>query len=249
MTIELINITKTYKKNRGVHQINAKIEAGQIIALVGANGAGKSTIINLLLRFYDPDSGTIFLNGCDIRYYNLEEYWSKFACMLQNSNLYDITLRENLLLGNIPKLHNINNETLCSFLSMLGLSMSSNDMERQVNKQFDQNGLVFSPGQMQKLNVVRTLLAYRPVMILDEPSSSMDAITENAIVDTIFSSLNNQMLFFISHRLSNMKKVNKIVFLENGEVREIGSHNDLMNLQGKYAELFEKQAFNFIETC
>ena len=133
--------------------------------------------------------------------------------MLQHSNLYNITLRENLMLGNVSKMKTLDNAALRSFLQLLGLkNIQQCDLERHVSKQFYDDGIIFSPGQEQKINVVRTLLADKKIIVLDEPSSSMDALTENMIMDTIFSLSSGKMIFFISHRLSNMKKVDKIFF-------------------------------------
>ena len=167
--------------------------------------------------------------------------------MFQHSNLYSLTLRENLMLGNIKRLNKIDDNALCAFLGSLGLNdINRKDLERQISKQFHQDGIIFSPGQAQKINVIRTLLCNHPIVILDEPSSSMDALTEDIIMETVFSFAKNKMLFFISHRLSNMKKVDKIVFLDKGKIAEIGSHAELMDQKGKYSELFEKQANKFI---
>ena len=229
--------------NYVLENISFEVSGDQKIALAGVNGAGKSTIINLLLRFYEPSQGEILVNGCNVRYYNLEEYWAVFSCMFQQTNLYNMTLRENLLLGNNSKFNMVDNHALLSFLRAMGVnSVALDDLERQVSKQFTDDGLILSPGQAQKINVARTLLTDNPVVVMDEPSSSMDALTEDIIMDRIFSFSRKKMIFFISHRLSNLKKVDKIVFLEGGRLIESGSHDKLMELKGRYFELYEKQA-------
>lgn len=193
-----------------INDVSFEVNENEKIALAGINGAGKSTLINLLLRFYEPTKGQILINGSDIRVYNLQDYWSCFSCMFQHSNLYNITLRENLMFGTLDKIGFVNNDALCTFLASLGINISSDFLNRQISKQFYEDGLIFSPGQSQKISVVRTLLNDAPVVVLDEPSSSMDALTEDSILETAFAFSKSKILFFISHRLSNLKKVDKI---------------------------------------
>ena len=117
----------------------------------------------------------------------------------------------------------------------------------QVGKNFESNGLIFSPGEIQKLNIVKTLLRESKILILDEPSSSMDAIAEGQIINNVFDMANDKSLIFISHRLSNLKNVDKIIFLENGKILEIGSHDELIKLEkGAYKKMYEIQAQKYL---
>ena len=151
------------------------------------------------------------------------------------------------MLGNIAKLKTVDDFSLCSFLQSSGLKyITQDDLQRHISKQFHNDGIVFSPGEEQKISDVRTLLADRAIVVFDELSSSMDVLTEDMIVNTIFTLSSLKMIIFVSHRPSNMKKVDKILFMERGKLVESGSHKELIKLNGKYAELFEKQSKNFI---
>ena len=248
ITIQFENVSFKYpgSKEYVIKEVSFSVKKGEKIAFAGVNGAGKTTLISLLLRFYEPTSGCILINSQDVKNFNLHEYWSYFSCMFQKSNLYNITLKENLMLGQIEKIDSSNDVALCAFLSSLGLNMDKSMLNNSVSKQFDENGMIFSPGQAQKIGVVRTLLKSSQILILDEPSSAMDAISESLIMETAFSFSEGKILFFVSHRLSNLKKVDRIIFLSNGCIEEIGTHNELMNNKSMYFNLYNKQLQKYI---
>lgn len=247
-SIEFSNVWFCYPNSQEyvIKDISFHVKNGEAIAFAGLNGAGKTTLINLILRFYEPTKGIIKINGKDVRQFDLNEYWKAFSSMFQHSNLYNITLRENLLLGSLDKKDGIDDVTLCSLLKNMGINIDANIMDLPVSKQFYENGLIFSPGQAQKLNVVRTLLSESQVLILDEPSSTMDVLSEDLILESAFSFSKDKILFFISHRLSNLKKVDKIFFLNEGRIEESGSHEELMGKKSIYFQLYSKQLNKYI---
>ena len=192
-------------------------------------------------------SGQILINGKDVNIYNLQEYWSFFSCMFQQSNLYDISVRDNLLLGYLAKGTTVDDSAICCFLASMGINISVDFLDRNVGKQFYKDGVVFSPGQSQKINVARTLLYDAPIIIFDEPSSSsMDALTEDSVLESAFSCTESKFLILISHRLSNLKKVDKIIYLDRGKISEIGSHEDLMANHSQYFDLYIKQSNKYL---
>ena len=246
--IEFRDVSFIYpnSKNYVLKNINFVINNKEKVAFAGLNGAGKTTIINLLLRFYEPTEGEIMLNNINIKNYKIEDYWKLFTPMFQHSNLYNITLRENLIISNIKNQHLYSATNLPFYLEDLEMSLPMDAFNKQVSKSFDKDGLIFSPGQAQKINIAKTLIRNAPIVILDEPSSAMDAISENKIMETVFNFSVNKMLIFISHRLSNLKMVDKIIFLINGEIVEIGSHNELMNNKLYYYQMFNAQSQKYI---
>ncbi len=223
------------------------IREGEIAALVGHNGAGKTTIIKLLLRLYDPVSGVIRLNGRDIREYNLHAYRELFAVTFQDFCLFGITVMENVLMGR----HYENDEQVAEdALKKAGVYekvMSLPDgIHTVMTKEFDEHGAVFSGGESQKLAVARTFAKDSYVKIFDEPSSALDPIAEYELFQNIMKEGSDHTMFFISHRLSSVKKCDKVFMLEDGKLIEEGSHTELMALNGSYAKMYRRQAMNYL---
>ena len=242
--IHFLNVSFKYPSSEQyiLKDLSFKIRKDEKIALAGLNGAGKTTIINLLLRFYEPTAGKILINGIDIKEYNLYDYWKYFSCMFQNSMLYNVSLKENILLGKHNKSIPNDEECILKAADKIGLSISSDYLLFPVNKQFFQDGLVFSPGQIQKLNILRTIIKEASIIIFDEPSSALDAATEDIIFNELLSASENKTMILISHRLSCLKDVDRIIFLENGQIVEEGNHMELIQNHGRYYELFTKQS-------
>jgi len=222
--------------------ISFKIGADEKVALVGVNGAGKSTIIKLLLREYLPTSGEIIINGAPIQDLNFRSYTSRIAVLMQNFMLINsITIRQNLLLGN----ENVSDEKIFEALSVVGfdehVKKLSKGLDQRLNSYF-KDGTELSGGQNQRLSIARTLLKKSDLLVLDEPTSAIDARAEQDIFNELFSKRMQRSALIISHRFSTVRKANTIIVVDDGQIVEAGSHEELMKNDGLYKELFSKQA-------
>lgn len=237
----------SYKDEETIQDLSFVLKKGEVAALVGHNGAGKTTIIKLLLRFYDPTSGVIKLNGIDIREYNLKAYRDLFATTFQDFALFGMSIRENVLMGR----HYENEEELVKkSLKRAGVYEKVMSLEQGIDtmmtKEFDENGAVLSGGESQKIAVARTFAKDSEVKIFDEPSSALDPIAEYELFKNIMKEGNQHTMLFISHRLSSVKVCDKVFMLERGRIIEEGSHKELMEKNGSYAEMYRKQAMNYL---
>lgn len=246
-TLEFDHVSFSYKDEETIKDLSFTIREGEIEALVGHNGAGKTTIIKLLLRLYDPVSGVIRLNGRDIREYNLHAYRELFAVTFQDFSIFGISVMENVLMGR----HYENEEQVAEdALKKAGVYekvMSLPDgIHTVMTKEFDEHGAVFSGGESQKLAVARTFAKDSYIKIFDEPSSALDPIAEYELFQNIMKEGSDHTMFFISHRLSSVKKCDKVFMLEDGKLIEEGSHKELMALNGSYAKMYRRQAMNYL---
>lgn len=247
-TLEFDNVCFSYKDEETIKNLSFRIKKGQKIALVGHNGAGKTTIIKLLLRLYDPSSGVIRLNGVDIREYNLHAYRELFATTFQDFAVFGMTVRENVLMG---RSFDNPDEVAESALRKAGvwedISALPKGLDTIMTKEFDEKGAVLSGGQNQKLAVSRTFAQPAPVKIFDEPSSALDPIAEYDLFRNIMKEADGHTLIFISHRLSSVKNCDEVFMLENGTLIESGKHETLVKSEdGRYAQMYKKQAMNYL---
>ena len=247
-TLEFDNVCFSYKDEETIKNLSFRIKNGQKIALVGHNGAGKTTIIKLLLRLYDPTSGVIRLNGVDIREYNLHAYRELFATTFQDFAIFGMTVRENVLMG---RSFDNPDKVAESALKKAGvwedISALPKGLDTIMTKEFDEKGAVLSGGQSQKLAVSRTFAQPAPVKIFDEPSSALDPIAEYDLFKNIMKEADGHTLIFISHRLSSVKNCDEVFMLENGTLIESGTHEMLVkSATGKYAQMYKKQAMNYL---
>ena len=246
-SLEFRNVSFSYKEEETIKDLSFVITKGQTAALVGHNGAGKTTIIKLLLRLYDPTSGNIFYNGKDIREYNLKAYRELFATTFQDFQLFGMTVKENVLMGR----HYENEEELViSALKKAGVydkvMTLDGGLDAVMTKEFDEGGVVLSGGESQKLAVARTFVKDAPMKIFDEPSSALDPIAEYELFRNIMKEGTDHTMLFISHRLSSVKNCDKVFMLEKGRLIEEGTHEQLIAAKGSYAQMYKKQAMNYL---
>lgn len=247
-SIEFKNVCFEYKENEPViNDLSFKIEGNKICALVGHNGAGKSTIIKLLFRLYDPTSGEILVNGIDIREYNLKAYRKLFSAAFQDYKVMAMSVGDNVLMGGE---FDAPDEAAEKALKCAGIwdkvQSLSNGTNTMMTKEFDSEGAVLSGGEQQKLVVARAFAQNASVKVFDEPSSALDPIAEYDLYKRIMDESRGHITLFISHRLSSVKDADEVFMLENGTVIERGTHRELMEQNGKYCEMFTKQAQNYL---
>lgn len=246
-SLEFKNVSFSYKDTEIIHNLSFKINKGEIAALVGHNGAGKTTIIKLMLRLYDPDSGTVLYNGKDIKTYNLKAYREIFATTFQDFRLFGMTVRENVLMGrHYENEEELVREALKKADVLERVEKLENGIDSVMTKEFDENGCVLSGGESQKVAVARTFIKDAPMKIFDEPSSALDPIAEYELFNSIINEGQDHTMLFISHRLSSVKNCDKVFMLENGTLIEEGTHKELMEQNRSYAAMYKKQAMNYL---
>ena len=248
-SIEFRGVGFAYKDIPVLKNLNMKFEGKKTYALVGHNGAGKSTIIKLLLRFYDPSEGEILLNGRNIKEYNLQKYRALFATAFQDNRMFSMSVADNVTLGeDIPASQR--DAIVTEALKLSGVYDKVMSLPQGINttltREFDDNGAVLSGGEFQKIVVSRAFARRCPIKVFDEPSSALDPIAEYQLFDNILKACEENTLLFISHRLSSVQNADHVFLLENGEVKEEGTHRELMKKKGIYADMYQKQAENYL---
>jgi len=224
--------------------VSFSIYKNEKVAIVGSNGAGKSTIVKLLLRFYDPSGGKILVNGKDIKEYKLKEYRKHFSVMFQDYVGYAFTIRENITISDLngkDDMAKAKNAAEKSGVNSI-IDKCSSGLETYLTRQFEEDGRELSGGEWQKIALARTFFSDGTVIILDEPSAALDPEAEHQIFETFTELCKDKGAIFISHRLSNVTMADRIIVLDNGQIIEDGSHEELMKLKGRYAYLFSLQA-------
>ena len=226
--------------------LSFKVEKGEKIAVVGANGAGKSTMIKLLCGMLSPQKGRILVNGKDIAEIHKRNYYSLFAAVFQNSRLLPVSIAENIRMGKATS----DDEKLWDVLKIVGLetkvrSLSEKEQTDMVKK--ITGGIEFSGGQEQKLLLARAVYKDAPVLVLDEPTAALDPISESEIYQNYNKLTDGKTAFFVSHRLASTRFCDRIFLLQDGRIAEEGSHEELMELGGTYADMFRVQSKYYIE--
>lgn len=227
-------------------KINLTITSGERLAVVGMNGAGKTTMIKLLCRMYDPTEGIITLNGIDIREYDYNEYIKLFSVVFQDFELFAFPLDENIAASD-----DIDKDKLKKCMQDAGLGNilkeSGEDISVPIGKSFDESGRDFSGGEKQKIAIARALYKDAPIVVLDEPTAALDPITEFEVYSKFDTLVGKKAAIFISHRLSSCKFCDNIAVFDKGRIVQFGNHNLLLNDEnGKYNELWDAQAKHYI---
>ena len=237
--IEFCNVNFEYKKGTPVlKNINLDVKKGQTIAFVGNSGGGKTTMANLIPRFYDVTSGSIKIDGTDIRDFSLKSLRQNIAVVFQDNFLFSGTIRENVLLGR----QDANDDEIKNALEMAYLDEFVSTLKDGINTQIGERGILLSGGQKQRVAIARAFLKNAPIIILDEATSALDNKAEAIVQKAIDNLMKDKTVFVIAHRLSTIQNADKIVVINQGEIIETGTHAELLEIpNGAYKALYEMQ--------
>ncbi len=253
-TIEFRNVSFAYpgSERMVIKNVNLTLRPGETVVLVGLNGAGKTTFIKLLTRLYDPTEGEILLDGRNIKEYDIKELYSIFGIIFQDFGKYAVSVSENIRFGDVHRT-NVDEDKVSEAARQANatdfISRLPDGYETPLMRYFEENGIELSIGQWQKLAIARAFYSDSDILILDEPTASLDPMAEQEIFNQFDELRRDKMTIFVSHRLSSATIASKIVVLEYGELVEEGTHRELMEKHGKYYELFSTQASRYIENA
>jgi len=236
--VEFQNVTFGYEPNRPVlKDISIKTDPGETIALVGATGAGKSTLISLLPRFFDPWQGQVLVDGMDVRNVTLQSLRSSIAIVLQDPFLFPISVGENIAYGK-PR-------ATPQEIEAAARAANAHDFIIRLPQGYEtiigERGATLSGGERQRVSIARALLKNAPILLLDEPTSALDVETERGLLQAVERLTQNRTTFIIAHRLSTVRRASRILVLKDGIIAEIGSHDELLRKGGIYSELHQLQ--------
>jgi ATP-binding cassette, subfamily B, bacterial len=226
--------------------VSFHLKRGERLALVGENGQGKTTIVKLLTRLYDPTSGKILLDGTDLREYDLEDLWKEIGVIFQDFMRYDLTAAENIAIGKIEERENIFRLRSAAQKSLAEqvIRKLPKSYEQVLGRRFE-GGVDLSGGEWQKIALARAYLRNAQLLILDEPTAALDAKSEHEVFQRFAELTQGKMALLISHRFSTVKMADRILVLESGQIAEQGDHEELLRRGGRYAEMFELQAASY----
>ena len=226
--------------------LNFTLPVGERVALIGENGEGKTTLVKLLTRLYDPMEGQILLDGVDLREYDLEDLYREIGVIFQDFTRYEMKARENIAIGQIEQIDDLPLLKVAAGKSMADhvIARLPRDYEQMLGRRFE-NGVDLSGGEWQKVALARAYLRDAQVLILDEPTAALDARSESEVFQRFADLTLGKTALFISHRFSTVRMADRIVVLEKGKIAEDGSHEELTSLGGRYAEMFEMQAASY----
>jgi ATP-binding cassette, subfamily B, bacterial len=229
-----------------LNRLNFHLRPQERVALIGENGEGKTTVVKLITRLYDPTEGQILLDGIDLREYDLEDLYREIGVIFQDFMRYEMTARENIASGLIEELHNVSRIQQAARKSLADevIERLPRNYEQMLGRRFE-SGVDLSGGEWQKVALARAYLRNAQLLILDEPTAALDARSEFEVFRRFAELTAGKMALFISHRFSTVRMADRIVVLEKGRIAEEGTHEQLSMLGGRYAEMFEMQAASY----
>jgi ABC-type multidrug transport system fused ATPase/permease subunit len=246
ITFENVSFKYPHSDVYALKNINITINAGQALLIVGENGAGKSTFVKLLTRLYKPTDGKILIDDINIQEYSYNSYIKLFSALFQDYKLFALSIKENITALN----ENISDNRFSYAMSTCGMdikvSVLKDGTDTSLYRIFDENGVEFSGGEMQKLAIARAVYKDAPIIILDEPTSALDPRAEFEIYDSFNKLSHNKTSIYISHRLSSSRFCDIIAVFNKGEIVEYGSHSELMIRNGLYNELYTMQSLLYV---
>lgn len=236
-TLQVQDICFQYENNKfGLKNVRFEIKKGEKVAFVGENGSGKTTLVKLLLRLYDCSSGEILYNGMPVEKMNTRTYRSAYSTLFQDFNLYAASVAENVSMNQNPDLEKVRDALICA-----RIPKAADQLDGIISKEFCADGIDFSGGERQRIALARIFYENHDILIMDEPTAAMDIRFEKEFYDLVFSYLKDKTILMISHRLASITACDRIFYMENGSITEQGTHQELMEKQGKYAKLFLAQ--------
>ena len=247
-SLELKNVSFAYNDKKVIDNVSIKLSPREKVALVGSNGAGKTTLIKLIMRLYDPTSGSIEMDGTDIRHYDVEAYRRNIGVVFQDFNIYAASVAENVVTDVYDEsMKDKVTSALCHSGFEEKLHELKNGVDTVLTKEFDEEGTELSGGENQKIAISRAFYKDSGLIILDEPSSALDPIAEYKFNLYMAEAAKDSTVIFISHRLSTTRTADRIIVLDNGRVIEEGSHEELLSRRGAYFEMWHSQADKYLE--
>ncbi len=240
-SIEFKNVSFKYTKEQEhfvLKNLNLKVNKNETLAIVGNSGGGKSTLVNLIPRFYDVSEGAIFIDGIDLKKYSIDSLRKNIAMVFQDNFLFSGTVKENILMGN----YNATEEELNRAIESAHLEEMINELPDGLNTVLGERGMTLSGGQRQRVAIARAMVKNTPIVILDEATSALDNKSEAIVQKALDNLIKNKTVFVIAHRLSTIKNADRIAVINEGELVELGNHDELMQIEnGQYKTLYEMQ--------
>ena len=241
-SIKFENVDFTYPKSetKVLQNINLQVKKGEIVAFVGSSGSGKTTLVNMIPRFYDPQGGCIKINDIDIRNYSLKNFRNHIGMVPQDTFLFSGTIAENIAFGK----DGVTREEIEKAAKMANAYNFIVDLEKGFETEVGERGVLLSGGQKQRIAIARALIQNPSIMILDEATSALDTESERLVQDALEKLMVGRTTFVIAHRLSTITGADKIVVMEKGKIKEIGTHHELLEKDGIYTRLYNIQFNN-----